>query len=519
MTQVVNTNIPSLIVQRNLAANNNQLTQSLERLSSGLRINSAKDDPAGLAISNRFMTQVRGLNVAVKNANDAISYAQTVESSISEVTGLLQRIRDLALQASNSSYSSSDRLSLQEEVSELVDEIDRIANITKFNDNFVANGMVEELNFKISADAGPLVSVSGVDVRTLALGNQPGTQQSTASSLAASGLSIITAATLEISGFSFAIGSGATVDVTDAGFGGTIDIASNSALIDPSTVGYGEGLAKSLAARINDIREDQSASFDGVYANAYNSFNYEDTDASLSSAAAYIGTGALANGDLKINGVDIGPATVQTLDADGALSNAINAKSGTTGVRASTDSSGRLLLEADDGRDIIVDVASTSIFNLIFDGGSGTSDTAVVDNRYKSGQVIISAEDTISDLGYVTTTDDNNEKASGTLQNANVTTVTDANITVKAIDSALIQVDRFRASLGAVQTRFESAVNSLSGVSGSLEAAASRIRDADFAAETAKFTRAQLLQQSGIAILAQANVLPQQALSLLTIGT
>ena len=518
MTQI-NTNIPSLYIQRNLVNSQSAIAESLERISSGLRINSAKDDAAGLAISIRFNTQVRGINVAVRNANDALSFAQTTESALDEVTRSLQRIRDLAVQSTNGSNSSSDRLSLQEEVTQLVSEIERIAQTTTFNGNFVANGSVRNLDFQVGPNSGENVSVGGVDVRTSALGKQPGTQQSTASSLANSGVSLGAASIYNISGFSFAIGSGTTIDVTDSGNGGTIDIANVDALVDSTTVGYGSGLAKDLAVRINDLRSGGASELDGVYANAYNFFNYEDTEASLNGVSAFVAAGSLANGELTINGVDVGPVDFQALDADGALSNAINANSNTTGVKASVDAFGRLLLEASDGRDIIVDTSTTDVFNVLFDGGDATADTARVDNQYKSGRVIISAEDTISTLGYDNTYDINegfNVRAVGTVQNSDVTTVSGANITINAIDSALEQVDLFRASIGAVQSRFDSTIRNLSAVSESLQAASSRITDADFAAETARLTRYQLLQQAGIAVLAQANASPQLALSLLS---
>src|SRR5688572_28891562 len=179
MAQVINTNTLSLNAQRNLQTSGNQLATSLQRLTSGLRINSAKDDAAGLAISNRFTTQVRGLNVATRNANDGISFAQTTESALDEITTSLQRIRDLAVQSANDSNSASDRQSLQAEVDQLVSEIDRIAGTTTFNGAKVANGSLKNLNFQVGANAGETVSVKGVDARASSLGSQPGAVQST----------------------------------------------------------------------------------------------------------------------------------------------------------------------------------------------------------------------------------------------------------------------------------------------------------------------------------------------------
>ena len=165
MPQIINTNISSINAQRNLNKSQGSLQTSLQRLSSGLRINSAKDDAAGLAISNRFTTQVRGLNVAVRNANDGISLAQTTESALDEITTSLQRIRDLAVQSANDTNSEADRVSLQEEVDQLIDEIDRIANTTTFNGRNVLNGSLSSYYFQIGANSGEGVEVSGVDAR------------------------------------------------------------------------------------------------------------------------------------------------------------------------------------------------------------------------------------------------------------------------------------------------------------------------------------------------------------------
>ena len=172
MPQIINTNISSLNAQRNLNKSQGSLQTSLQRLSSGLRINGAKDDAAGLAISNRFTTQIRGLNVAVRNANDGISFAQTTESALDEITTSLQRIRDLAVQSANDTNSAADRQSLQEEVDQLVSEIDRIAKTTTFNGNNVADGSLSSLSFQIGANAGETVAVDGVDARASALGSQ-----------------------------------------------------------------------------------------------------------------------------------------------------------------------------------------------------------------------------------------------------------------------------------------------------------------------------------------------------------
>jgi len=515
MPQIINTNISSLNAQRNLNKSQGALQTSLQRLSSGLRINSAKDDAAGLAISNRFTTQVRGLNVATRNANDGISFAQTTESALDEITTSLQRIRDLAVQSANDSNSASDRQSLQAEVDQLVSEIDRIAGTTTFNGAKVANGSLKNLNFQVGANAGETVSVKGVDARASSLGSQPGAVQSTFTDGNTAGANQ-TALSITVGG------NGTAVDVMSASNGGNVTGATVAQLSNTADDNYGSGFAKSLAERINNLREDGVEGLEGVYASAKTTFDYEDAGVAAANAAdAYVGAGSLAAGDLVINGVQIGPVEVQEKDANGALTNAINSKSSTTGVTASIDDNGRLVLTAEDGRDMVVTTANGAE-DVLWDGGddaANSNDLTALTNSFKSGELTISAQDTLtlSGTGGASTvdTDRTNVQAVGTIANADITTVDAANITMKSVDSALSQIDSFRAGLGAIQNRFESTIRNLSAVSESLSAANSRIKDADFASETAELSKNQVLQQAGISVLAQANALPQQALSLL----
>ncbi|NPU94062.1 MAG: flagellin [Gammaproteobacteria bacterium] len=513
MPQIINTNISSMNAQRNLNKSQGALQTSLQRLSSGLRINSAKDDAAGLAISNRFTTQVRGLNVATRNANDGISFAQTTESALDEITTSLQRIRDLAVQSANDTNSASDRQSLQSEVDQLVSEINRIAETTTFNGSKVANGSLKSLNFQIGANAGETVAVKGVDARASSLGSQPGAVQTTFDGGNAAAASQ-TALTIQVGSSANAT----SVDVMSTANGGTITSATAAQLTDTEDANYGSGFAKSLAERINNLREDGVEGLEGVYASATTSFDYSDVTGTVA-AEAYVGAGTLANGDLVINGVDIGPVEVQEKDANGALTTAINAKSDITGVKASMDDNGRLVLTAADGRDVVVTTANGSE-EILFDGGdTNAGDITALTSQVKTGELTISAQDTINitETGSLANTDttDDNVQAVGTIANADITTAAAAGITMKAVDSALGQIDSFRADLGAIQNRFESTIRNLSAVSESLSAANSRIKDADFAAETAELSKNQVLQQAGISVLAQANALPQQALSLL----
>jgi len=517
MPTVIQTNISSLNAQRNLNKAQSALGTSLQRLSSGLRINSAKDDAAGLAISNKFTTQTRGLGVAIRNANDGISYAQTTESALDEITTSLQRMRDLAVQSANASNSASDRQSLQAEVGQLVDEINRIAETTTFNGKKVANGSAGAQTFQVGANAGETVKVSGVDARASALGSQQGQVQSTYTSVGNDAAGTVA----NVASFSVSVAGNTLADVTSAANGGSINSIAAADLKDTTKADYGRGMAKDLAARINTLRSSGTRGLEDTYATAKTTFSYQDLgtitgSAAVAAGSAYVAAGSLANGNLSINGIDIGPVTVKEKDSDGALVNAINAKSGTTGVQASVDSEGRLSLTANDGRDIVLNTNSATTTNTLFGGASGGLSGAAMSDVRKTGDLTLSSNRTITDpSSYAAATGKSNVQAVGSVQNADISTVDGANTTIKAIDSALSQVDSYRAGLGAVQNRFESTIRNLSAVSESLSAANSRIKDADFAAESANLSKNQVLQQAGNSILAQANALPQQALSLL----
>ena len=551
MPQIINTNISSINAQRNLNRSQGALQTSLERLSSGLRINSAKDDAAGLAISNRFQTQVRGLNVAVRNANDGISFAQTTESALTEISTALQRMRDLAVQSANDTNSDSDRISLQAEVDQLVAEINRIAKTTTFNNRPVLDGSNTTLSFHVGANANQTVEVTGVDARASSLGSQPGIVQSTGDRAFLGATDVIGAGTgaqgiqeatgvaagaVTITDFTVQLASVASgINIADAAYGGTITSAATTQLQDRTHDSYGSGMAKQVAERINAIRVSGEETLQGVYASATTTFRGSDprdsdyTGSVDLTANTNVGQGQIQNGDLNINGVDIGPTSFQVNDADGSLVSAINAKSDVTGVTASVDRNGELVLTAEDGRDIVITTASAAVTNDLFGGGDEASTTrfsgaAFTDLRV-TGRLTVTGTDTIDFLGAdeadVGTDDltvegaEDNVQAVGTIANADITTVEGANTLINSVDSALDQINSIRGQLGAIQNRFESTIRNLSSISESLAAANSRILDADFAAETAKLAKNQVLQQAGISVLAQANALPQQVLSLL----
>jgi len=382
MAQSINTNVASLNAQRNLNRSQGLLNQSLERLSTGLRINSAKDDAAGLAISERFTTQIRGINQAVRNASDGISLAQTSESALGELTNNLQRIRELAVQSVNATNSASDRAALNAEVIERVAEVDRIAKQTSFNGVKVLDGSFGTATFQVGANVGETISVSlNTDVTASAIG-----------------------AINTNTGVAYSMADAASTDITvDFGDGTTADFYGSAVVAADSTV-------QEAASAINN--------------------------ANVTGVAAFVNT----SDELQI----------------------VNTNS--------------------------LDVTFTE------SGATGTDTTGLTSATTTAAEVV---------------------GATTTLEGLGVDTVGGANFAIARIDSALTAVNGLRGNLGAIQNRFESTIINLQTVSENLSASRGRIQDADFAAETAALTKAQILQQAGVAVLSQANAQPQLALSLL----
>jgi len=615
MPQVINTNVASLNAQRNLTTSQGQLATALQRLSSGLRINSAKDDAAGLAISERFTTQIRGLNQAVRNANDGISLAQTAEGALGETGNALQRIRELAIQSANSTNSASDRAALNAESAQLLAEIQRNGLATQFNGQNILDGSFQSAQFQVGANANQTISFGITGATT----NLLGAYQATSTA------------------------------VTSAAFDG------NSFTINGVEVGVS---AQTSAAGV-------SADSATAKATAINS-KTSQTGVSATAASAVTGSGpvsgsSLTNGALQINGISVGAIARagDNVSQGRNAATAINAVSNQSGVTAVADAAtGALTLSTSDGRNIALTsspataVGATAIFNatgldvstganagavhdsftlqvagaydlstpgatsltdadtFVLDGltyefsstalaSNNTNvrvtvadgDTAVqvaaavrtaVNAQYALGNTSVSAAAAVTDTatftnnkfgaagtltgysetvhgssttalvqsgalvtagtdaadgGGVTTrgtltlssaanfTLGGTDLAAGGLASAggsltrldtvNISTVAGANAAIAVLDGALSQVTSMRADLGAVQNRFSSTVANLTTTAENLNAARSRILDADFAAETAALTRAQILQQAGTAILAQANSVPQNVLSLL----
>jgi|SRR5690554_3505042 len=386
MPQIINTNIASLNAQRNLNASQTDANTALQRLSSGLRINSAKDDAAGLAISERFQSQITGLNMAQRNANDGISLSQTAEGALDEITANLQRIRELAVQSANATNSNSDREALNEEVQQRVAEINRIAGQTSFNGLRVLDGSLPTQTFQVGANTGETIQVSGLDARGSQLGSVIG----------------------DTSGLANADVSGLTVAERFEN-GETVDFTVELPLLDGSGT---TTLAITDASSFQDILGQVNAQTPQTGITAYLNKNNDEIIFSSSFGQAF------------------------TVD---------------------------------------VTVASGATFSVA---------TAVPDD-------VVTVNDT------------------------DISSQAGADLAMISLDYAIDQINGLRAELGAVQNRFESTIANLSTTSENLEASNSRIRDADFAAETAELARTQVLQQAGLSVLAQANARPQQVLQLL----
>jgi len=494
MALTINTNIDSLNAQRNLTVSKGSLSQALQRLSSGLKINSAADDAAGLAIATQFTTQINGTNQAVNNANDAVSEAQTAGGALSTLTANLQSIRTLAVESANGSNSSADRAALDQQVQQQIAEITRIASQTNFNGTHVLDGSGGVTNFQVGANVGNTISINLTQgVRADQIG-QVATGSGTATSAALTGTLSITVGTA----------AAVTVGVSTAGSG--TGQAANSAYAKASAINSA-GIAGLTASAQTTATE--TSAFSTISQATTGTGTY---DLSINGVAIYGGTGNVAAGS------SISAANVATQ---------INLYSSVDGGVTASVSGGKLTLTAADGSNILVQQNASGLST-----GSGI-DTSIAGTLGTVSTGVLTTVAGITDYGKVTLTADSNIGVSGTdvtaigqvtgtislstatLANANVLTVAGANSTIQAVDSALSSVSALQSQLGAIQNRFTSTVANLQSTVQNLTASRSTIQDADFAAETAKLTQSNVLQQAGISVLAQANQQPQLILKLL----
>ncbi|UZJ45209.1 flagellin [Marinimicrobium sp. C6131] len=583
MALVINTNVASLNTQRQLMQSGNALDQATERLASGNRINSAKDDAAGLAISNRMTSQVRGLNQAVRNANDGISMIQTAEGALQEGTNILQRMRELAVQSANGIYSDSDRSTLNAEVQQLKTELNRIAEETTFNGQALLDGSLNNTLLQVGSEQDQTISVSVGAFSTSALG---GTSGDIVGEATANGIADLTA----LDGTDTISINDTLIDASDAA-GGTLNeaLASINADLDGKgaevsslveveaasggsgrlvsgtdvltlTLTDGDGRTQvteisgtssmeelaakiteetSITATLNDdgalvmsaegatsiafsgtgdavanagltgvsastnfslVVNDTSADKRGVTIEAAGTYaasadlgiDLQDSNGNITGAAVTsesttpTGAQSLAEGDLIINGVEIGQ-----IDAGAAVGDTVD--EAIRVINESSNETGVVAFEGSTANTIALRSANGEEISIKY-GDSAT------------------AQDVLDIVGLQ---ERNASQGTGSVASVDISTSEGAQKAIGVIDSAIEQVGATRAELGAVNNRLDFTVSNLSNVAEKTSAARSRITDADFAAETANLSKAQVLQQAAQAMLAQANARPQQVLSLL----
>jgi flagellin len=548
MPQVINTNVPSLTAQRNLNSSQSALSVSLQRLSSGMRINSAKDDAAGLAISERFSAQIRGLDQARRNANDGISLAQTAEGALQSSGDILQRIRELAVQSANATNSATDRTAINSEVQQLTQELQRISTTTEFNGQKLLDGSLSAATFQVGANANQTITATSGNFQTSSYGNYRigGLKAYTSNGLG----DLVKGSTEGANITQF----GADADTSKIASNATLTFQTATGKYDIKYTGGTAGSAQSaeqVAAAINQAQTGVTASAitsfvlgsgadgsggDGVGFMQNTSYSFLIATDTANTTPSSFTTVSFTTGGVTDT------SAINSLDQLNAAAQAFNDVSGKTGLTAKivqTDNSTAnyaLQLTNEAGKDVrIVNNSTTEVVSLadtkVLDGDTSTSGNnqslastgtagtwTTGSGSWVTGQIILDSdksfsvtEDTAQFMLATTTTGAQLQST----DKIDVSTIDSANRTLAMVDSALAAINNQRARYGALQSRFDNTISNLQTTSENLSASRSRIRDADFADETAKLTRSQILQQAGMAMLSQANSLPQQVLTLL----
>jgi len=494
MSITVNTNVSSLNAQRNLSKSSRSLDTAMQRLSSGLRINSAADDAAGLAISTGITAQTNGLQQAARNANDGLSVVGTAEGALTTQTTILQRLRELAVQAANDINSGDNRSSIQEEIDAQVSELTRLGNTTTFNGLNLLDGSFTNKQLQVGAYSGQTIAVSLGDFR-------------------ASGMGAIATAT----------GNNAAAGVNQIGAVGVSGVAPSYVNITLSSGTVTQAIvAAGSSDGVSTVYSDRSAIAKAAAINQYTSTTGITAKAN---AAVYTSTGlstaaytTVAGDSMKINGVEVMAAGLNLAigDTGGVIAARINMFSAATGVTADYSGAGGVLkLTAADGRNIDV-VNSVNMTQARTGLATGTTDAyGTISMTSSKDFTVAGSAAQLAAIGFgpaqTSVTLDATKKVSA----LDVTTQAGASTAIDIIDSALKQVSTAEASLGALSNRLNNTINNIQIANENLSAANSRILDTDFAVETANMTRAQIIQQSSVAVLTQANSRPQIALTLL----
>lgn len=549
--QVINTNIPSLNAQRNLSKTSDALSTSLQRLSTGLRINSAKDDAAGLSIASRMSAQIRGMDQARRNANDGVSLAQVGEGALGQMGDLLQRIRELAVQSANGTNTATDRASLNAEVAQLSAELDRFAVTTDFNGKKLFDGSFGTAAYQIGANANEVLTTTTANFRTNAFGSYQIRNVVGLSMVGVTGLGsgVLTSTNL-------AAASGAVINSNAANTSGNLIVngGNGGATIGSLTSG---STAAEVAAAIN-------AANTGVRATARTAANIQFanyTDANVTASGRQSYSLNLSGSNNSIVNVSFTVGNTRTAAGLAEAVQAFNDRSSQTGVTARlNDTQNGIILSNDAGEDIVlqtvtntsggtvalvtgggnIPLASAAFINANNGSGGAAGGSAVSGEVMRIGGTI----SLDSDKGYSLSAISGTSAVSGAFSTSgstagamsgvallsggnaigsnltavntlDVSTVEGANQAMRIVDSALAAVNGQRAKFGALQNRFQATIANLQTASENISASRSRIQDADFASETASLTKAQILQQAGTAMLAQANALPNQVLTLL----
>lgn len=515
MALYINTNVASLYAQNNLSNSQSALATSIQRLSSGLAINSSADNAAGYAIAQRMTAQIGGLNQAASNANDGISMAQTAQGALAQVSSDLQSMRTLAVQAANGTNSASDRASLQANIAQLQQDIQNVSQTTQYNGQNLLDGSLSSIQFQVGANSGQTVDASIGSTSVAVLGNYN----------VANGTN--NAAATDVQNFAGGI--------TDAVVSATAGAAGSLANFGPNNVGAGT-LVVNVNGTTNTATIGAGESADKIAAAVGGT---AQTTAQLSTIDAANPT------NLQLNAYSVDPNgnqvnNVVTVSGTGAagLVTAINAQSGITGIAATANATG-ILLTQNQGLNIGVENLDT--------GATGGSVLSVAGNFTGATANVLAANGTAGDTvtvgGLVTfssasafTITDNTVSASSTsgsaiidnagtnigagsvltnISSVDVSTAAGASSALQTIDSAITYINQLGGSLGALQNRFTNVQNNLTNASTNLQAARSRIQDTNYASETANLTHQQVLEQAGTAMLAQANAMPNVVLTLL----
>ncbi len=507
MSLTLNTNIASLNAQNNLSTSQASLSTSLQRLSSGLRINSAADDAAGLAISQQFTTQINGTNQAVRNANDAVSEAQTTAGALNTIVNNLQSIRTLAVESANGSNSAADRAALNNQVQQQIAEITQIAQQTTFNGLNVLNGSSGTTVYQVGANVGNTIAVS---LQQGVAASQIG-QYSTATGTAVTAAALTGTSTVSVSDGQSTVSVGPTASFV----GPTAFQGQNSAFAKAAAInGAGlQGLNASAATSVVDGGVFGAITGDAVAASTY--------DLTINGVAIYSGANNLAAGT-DLSGAQVA-AQINVFSAQTGVTASVNAV-------AANGPIGAIVLSNADGSDISVGQTVTLGGAATGTGISATIAGSIATPKVTTGKITLtdSKPVTLTDVGVIggsvalgfvsgqaTGLSTVAGGATATLANQNVLTVAGSNSTISSVDAALATVSAFQSQLGAIQNRFTAAVSNLQSTAQNLTQSRSTIQDANFAAETANLTQSQVLEQAGISVLAQANQQPQLILKLL----